>query len=561
MIDEKPSELRLDELNVFVGDLALASVKLRGYQDVSPLHFWLQGFGRGNPIHDYFKSMSVDELHQHADDRKIHAALKILVSDLDEPDRRQKAIVAVQKHHADVMIGKMFNALRDATPEEFNIYEPEDYQRASRRIQQWLRWQTRAVRRHDLPPGGPQSQEPLKLDKMMHDRFDKEEPSTFRHRYEVHANEPQITPTHGSLLWGPGGSISLPVRPLWYLNNKKGIPVRLPSITRVWDSTEDSTKLTRKMPDYPMLFTPEEDGDGQYYRDQSRHRRGAVAVPKSTPPVPTFDRTLNTWNSASKGPGEVSQRPTPWQAPGIAAPSIYPASFKAGLQKMRQTGPPCGPPRHQHQHDGWGLPLSGLRKRKLNQITLEVVQGPKRVKPNVNPRATSSHPSPKTQSDSPGPATMSVEEQRDAKDDALLKMQHWQWPEKNPEHSSSQSSGDEGDDENDDEDDDKDDNEKNIEDAIDGDTDSSAQPQDSTSDNEKDASKNPENNHQGGCQESAAFPSNSRPDDDDDDSKDPDERQGLVPSFTQPHFSGTLGLRGLLDLFHFICRIMLIFIF
>ncbi|TLD38216.1 hypothetical protein E2P81_ATG03891 [Venturia nashicola] len=549
-IDEDPSEIPLDELEILAKGLDFASVTLSGYNKVPPLHFWLQGFGRGNPLHDHFRNMCTKDLRQYASDRKIHAALQILRPDSTEADKRQRAIVAVQKYHADDMIEKMLNALRDATPEEYTIYEPGDHEKALRRIQQWLKWQNRAVRLEDLPMGGPRIPEPLQLDKMIHERFENEDPSTFRHRYEVQASEPQSTQIHGNLSWRPGGSVTYPVKPLWYSVYKRGIPVRLPAITRVWDSEEDRTNLTRRMPGYPMLYTPEEDGDDQYYLDQSRHRRGAVAVPKCLPPIPVFDRTLGTWPSAQNSPGESSpaqtlQYPCLAPSPGIATPSACPASLQEQLKDMRLTGPPCGPPRQRHWpvHDEWGLPLSGLNKRKLDQMTLEYPQDPKRPKrSNTSPRPDSvnvtpeadptdpewRHPSPKSGPGAPRPVAMSLPDQRAAKFDALLKMYLWQWPKKNSEEAWSQSSDDEDDEDNgEDEDQDDEDDVPYEREEKHNDMDLSAQPRDTTFHSEKDTLTNPANKIREGCQDPAVSPHDSRPDNNDDSSKDPGSVQGF----------------------------------
>lgn len=602
LIDEEPSEIPLDELEILVRGLDLASVTMSGYRKVSPLHFWLQGFGRGNPVHDFFRNMNLNKLHEYASHRKIHAALQILLSHSDKAERRQRAIVAVQKYHADDMIDKMLNALRDATPEEYTIYEPEDHEKASRRIRQWLKWQNRAVRIEGLPSGGSQSQELFKLDEMICDQLEKEDPSTFRHRYEVHASEPQSTPTHGNLMWGPGGSVTYPVQPLWYFFNKRGIPVRLPAVTRVWDPAEDCTKLTRRMPDYPMLYTPEEDGDGQFYRDQSRHRRGAVAVPKSTPPIPTFDRKLDTWwathdHSAPQSLGGTLQSPSSALPPGIAAPSTYPESFPEEIMRITHVGPPDSPPRHWHVHDGWGLPTGGHNKRKFDQMAGECPKDSKRTKrgtttlrresPNVTHEADPTdpewrHPSPKSGPCAPRPVAMSLADRKAAKVNALIKMHQWQWPRKSPENSWSQSSDDEDDqDDENDEDDKEDKDDENVEDNKDNGNDeqdgeddipheqeeensgtnSSAQPQENTYHRGKDSFRDPGNNPCESCQALAVLPHDSRPDEGVHTSKHPGNCQRPRPLLAQPRLPGcprALGLRGLLDLFRSICRALLI---
>ncbi|KAE9974536.1 hypothetical protein BLS_003087 [Venturia inaequalis] len=560
VIDQEPNEIPLDELEMLVRGLDMASITFSDYTKLSPLHFWLQGFGRGNPVHDHFRNMHINSLHNYASNRKIHAALQVLQSDSNEADKRQRAVVAVQKYHADDMIEKMLNALRDATPEEYTIYEPEDYRSALRRIHQWLKWQNRAVRLEGLPSGGPQCQEPLKLEKMIHDRFDKKDPSTFRHRYELHANEPQSTPTHGDLVWFPGGSVTYPVQPLWYSFYKRGIPVRLPVTTRVWDPAEDCIKLTRRMPDYPMLHTPEKDGDGQLYLDQSRHRRGAVAAPKPTPQVPTFDPTLHTWTKgdrlASTSPEEVLQ------PPGIAAPSTHPASFQEESVKMRHVGPPCGSLPHRQVHDGWGLPLGGLNKRKLGQMDVELPQDPKQTKQgnkssrpqslNVIPEADPidpewRHPSPKSGPCAPRPVAISLADHKAAKFNALLKMHLWRWPTMSP-HVSRSRSSDHEDIEEEDEPDDKDDVAygRDEEDKV---MNSSAQPQNTTSHSEKDTLEISGNSPCEDCLDPTTLPHDSRPDHDADADapKEPGNRQKHGPLLTQLRLSGgsrTLRLRG-----------------
>lgn len=565
-----PSEIPLDDLKLLVRSLDMIKVRLRGYNQVSPLVFWLQGFGRGNPPHYYFKNMSVNNLWLYADSStpKIHAALEILQS--DAPDREERARVAVQKYHADDMIKSVLDALRDQTPEE------EDTRVASRQIQQWLKWQRSAVRLDNLPPGGPLGQEPLKLDKMIHDRLQEEESATFRHRYEVHARTRQSTPTVGDLIWFPGGSVTTPVKPLWYLSNKEGLNVRLPATTRVWHAAEDSTKLTRRMPDYPMLFTPEQDGDGMMYFDQSRHRRGAVAVPKPTPPVPVFDWKSDTWRSRV-----VQPRSPPSPAPGIAAPSTYPPSFKEELKKMRQTGPPHHSPPPRHVHDVWGLPPSGSKKRKPDHMALESSDSssdtspdPKRIKrgktpppredPSVTHEADPSDPNWNPPSPKSGPGAprsvpiMSPGEQDTAKMDALFNMHRWNFPQKNLTNANPMSyeqysslgqqallelSSSFFDAPEEDEEDEDDDGPGNL--------DSSSQPQDPTSENDEDTPKDPGSKYSGGCHDPAVLPANSRPDDDDDASKDPGKGQQSGSLLTQPG-SGRLGLRGLLHLFRYL---------
>ncbi|QDS73538.1 hypothetical protein FKW77_009655 [Venturia effusa] len=459
-VGEHPSDMPLDELEVSVRHLDLASVKLTGYERVSPLVFWLQGFGRGNPIHKHFRNMSDKQLATYAHGRKINTALDVLKSEL--LDRRDRAIVAIQKYHADYMIDKVLDALRDATPEEHNLYDYDDRLNASRVLQQWLKWQRRAARVHGLPPGGPPSQEPLNLDKLMHDRLDKEDTATFRHRYELHASKPQRTKTQGSLVWLPGGSLTYPVNNLPYLSTKKGIPVRLPAATRVWDATEDRTKLTRRMPDYAMLYTPEIDGDGQFYLDQSRHRRGAVAVPAPLPPIPKYDQTTNTWSNpvppfGMKTSEEAQARSPPASVHGINAPSMYPAELQARLQNTRQTGPPRPSSPQWDVHDVWGLPPRGPKQRDSDQMVFESLPAIKRgrrvvplerIDPNVTQETDPddpvwSPPSPKSGPGAPRSCTLSLNEQGNAKFEALLKKHSWQWPKKDPDDSRSSSSGDE----------------------------------------------------------------------------------------------------------------------
>lgn len=530
--------------------------------------------------------MSANHIWLYADSStpKIHAALAILQS--DATDRVERARVAVQKYHADDMIKSVLDAFRDQTPEEEAIYEPTDAREASRQIQQWLKWQRNAVRLDNLPPGGPLGQEPLELDKIMHDRLQEKDPATFRHRYEVHARTRQSTPTVGDLLWFPGGSVTVPVKPLWYLSDKKGLNVRLPATTCMWNAAEDSTKLTRRVPSYPMLFTPEQDGDGMMYCDQSRHRRGAVAVPKPTPPVPVFDWKSDTWRF-----GEVQPRPPPSPAPGIAAPSTYPPSFKEELKKMRQTGPPHHFPPPRHVHDAWGLPPSGSKKRKSDHMALDssdsspdTSSDPKRIRrgktpppredPGVTHEANPSDtnwnpPSPKSGPGAPRSVPiMSPGEKDAAKMNALFNMYRWNFPQKNPTNANpisyeqysslgqqallelSSSFFDAPEEDDDDDDDDGDDQDEDKDDGP-GNPDSSAQPQDFTSEIDEDTPIDPGNKSSGGCQDPAVLPHNWRPDDDDDASEDPGNGQQFGSLLTQPG-SRRVGLRGLLHLFRYL---------
>lgn len=249
------------QLKCLVTQLCMARTFLPGI--VGPaIISWLKLFGQGNPILDCFKSMTREQLANYAEEHKIHAATSSLKSNQDD----RIAILAIQKYHAEDIIQAVLCVDENATPEEEEEFAPQDYDECEIIINSWLDWQ-----REDA--------EKLPINRLDQDNFDGS-----RRRCSLVLDKPPPTPTTGRLLWRPSGSATDPINNLYYMTNAAG--PSLPTLTRVFDQAEDHFKLAKSLPSYPMLFTADRDGEDHLYKDQSRHRRGAIAMPRSTSPVP-----------------------------------------------------------------------------------------------------------------------------------------------------------------------------------------------------------------------------------------------------------------------------------
>jgi hypothetical protein len=347
--EDHPKRMTPIELKQLVTQPSIARIFEPGTHTPAIIQ-WLNGFGQGNPILNHYESMSVMELMKHATNRSIDSALKWGLN-------KRNIMTAIQERDAQEMVAAVWDMNLNLTVEDEADIEPEDDEEAVGIITQFRDWQDQEVASASQRQTTKERPETLAATNhqratrggsmTLTDRLDDENPSGFRHMDSRQAdNSWRQKPSEifGSQEWRPGGGIVFPIARLRYTPN----PPSLPGPTRIFDAEEKRYKFQTTFPKYPMLYTPERDGEGYYYKDQSRHRRGAIAVPPPIPPIPTFDKSVNDWKKEAPPPNfpPPSPKPAPaglassqWACPGAHQPG--PSSENKRKERPETGSSPC----------------------------------------------------------------------------------------------------------------------------------------------------------------------------------------------------------------------------
>jgi hypothetical protein len=336
----------------------------------------LREFGRGNPILDYYQDMTVASLTEHAAKRKIHDAL---IHGLD----KNSIITAIQKHDAEEMISAVLDVNSNLSIMELAEIESEDFVEGESIIRQLKDFQREEAARDSIAPDASKERQHFGQDSTtLTDRLsdgitrrlrlmESREPDTQQASSSGSSSSSssglrhmgsQRLVTQQTLSFGSATLERLKCMPDGSFAYRASYPSNSPKLSLHGPSRKELEERRLKsettFPKVPMMFTPERDGEGYCYKDQTRHRRGAVAMPAPVPPIPTFSKTENDWKKPETAGSANSQRvslvahqPSPSDVntgaehPAVVAPAPRPDD-SVSLETMPPSifGPPASRP-------------------------------------------------------------------------------------------------------------------------------------------------------------------------------------------------------------------------